>query len=101
MHGYRLISKASFLVNVIYILILMDAHQIEPILLLCAWLEEFDLAIAKCPEQTLIPYIAHAVQSELGLSFLQQDRLDHNIVGFRCSTVVVDQTSCLKKIQSC
>ena len=44
------------------ILILVDAHEVEPVLLLCSRLIELDLAISKCPEQAFISNIAHAIQ---------------------------------------
>ena len=62
------------------VLILMNTHKIEPVILLCTWLEEFDFSICKCSEKTLIPDIAHAIESELRVALLQQNRLDLNIV---------------------
>lgn len=52
-------------------LILMYAHDIKPVLLLCAWLKEFDFTVAERPEKTFISDIAHTIQSQLCLAFLQ------------------------------
>lgn len=52
------------------LLILMYAHQIEPIQLLHTRLKEFDTTIAERPVQPLIPNIAHTIQSELRLPLL-------------------------------
>lgn len=70
----------------------MDAHQVEPVLLLHARPEELDFAITKRAKQSFVPHIAHAVQRELRATLLQQHRLDENIVRLRCPTIVVDKT---------
>lgn len=43
------------------LLVLMYAHEIEPILFLSSWLKEFDLSVTECPEKTLIPNVTHAI----------------------------------------
>lgn len=43
------------------LLVLMNAHEVEPVFLLCARLEELDLSISECSEKTLVPHITHAV----------------------------------------
>ena len=53
------------------LLVLMDTHEVEPVVLLPAGLEEFDFVVTKCPEQSLISNIAHTIQSKFGLAFLQ------------------------------
>lgn len=79
----------------------MDTHQVEPVFLLRARLEELDLAVPKCPKQTLIPDIAHSVQGKLGAAFLQQYRLYSDVVRLGSSSVVIEQSSHLEYIQSC
>lgn len=51
-------------------LILMNAHEVKPVLLLCAGPEEFYFSISEGSVQPLIPHIAHTVQSKLGISLL-------------------------------
>lgn len=63
-----------------YSLILMDTHKIEPVLLLCAWLEKFDFLISEGSEQPFVPDVAHTIQSKFSVSFLHQNRLDLDIV---------------------
>lgn len=53
-----------------YLLILMDAHQIEPVLLLGARLEEFYLPIPESPKKTFVSYVTHAIECQFGVSFL-------------------------------
>ena len=43
------------------LLVLMDTYEIEPILSLCTWSEEFDLSSLKSPVKPLIPHIANAI----------------------------------------
>lgn len=78
----------------------MDAHQIKPVLLLGTRLKKLDLPVPKGPEKPFISDIAHTVKSEFGLSFLQQNRLHEDVVRFRSSTVVIDQSGYLQQIQS-
>lgn len=78
----------------------MNAHQIEPILLLGARLKKFDLPVPKGPEKPFVSNITHTVQREFGLSFLQENRLHEDIVRFRSSAVVIDQPRYLQQIQS-
>ncbi len=70
----------------------MHAHEIEPIFLLRAWLEEFDLAVAKRSEQTFVPYIAHAIKCKLRPTFLEQHRFNKDVVRLGCTSIVVDQS---------
>lgn len=81
------------------LLILVYAHEVEPVVFLCCRLEELDLAVTECPEKSFIPDIAHAVQGQLRVSFLQQYWLDLDVVGFRCASVVIDQTRNLQDIK--
>ena len=78
----------------------MNAHQIEPVLLLCPRLVELDFTVSESPEQALIPYVAHSIERKLCIAFLQQDRLYLDVVGFRGPSVVVDKSRCLEQIQS-
>lgn len=43
------------------LLILMDTDEIEPILFLCAWLEEFDISRFKGSMEPLISHVAQAI----------------------------------------
>lgn len=95
----RTVTEYILLHLVKNILVLMNAHQIEPILLLCARLKKLDLSISKSSKQALISNIAHAVQGEFRLSLLQQDWLDDNVVRFGSPSVVIEQTGNLKQIQ--
>ena len=72
------------------LLILVNTHEIEPIMFLCAWLVELGISILEGPVEPFIPHIAHAIKGQLGVSFLQQYRLDLNLVCFRDPSVVVD-----------
>lgn len=82
-----------------YLLILMNAHQIEPVLLLCTRLKKLDLSVSKGSKQAFISNIAHTIQGKLRLALLQQDWLDDNIIRFRGPSVVVEQTGNLEQIQ--
>lgn len=77
----------------------MDAHEVEPITLLGTGLEEPDLAISKGPEQALVTDVAHTIKSKLRATFLQEYRFDGNFVGFRHTTIIIDQSCHLKQIQ--
>lgn len=74
----------------------MHTHEVEPLIFLCAWLEELDVAIAKVSEQTLIADIAHTIQSEFSSTFLQQNRFDRDFVSLLMSPIVVDQSGYLE-----
>ncbi len=52
------------------LLVLMDADEIEPVLFLCTWLKELDLAIQEGVVKPLVPHIAYAIQSKLCVPFL-------------------------------
>jgi len=39
----------------------MYTHQVEPVVLLRAWLEEFDLSVSERPKEPLISDITHAI----------------------------------------
>lgn len=67
----RNVTKHTLLHLVKNILVLMNAHQIEPILLLCSRLKKLDLSISKSSKQALISNIAHTVQGEFCFSLLQ------------------------------
>lgn len=44
-----------------HLLVLMYTNEIEPILFLCAWLEEFDISRLKGSVEPLISHIAQAI----------------------------------------
>ena len=52
-------------------MVLMDGHQIKPVIFLHGRLEELDFAISKSPEKAFISDVTHTVQRQLGPSFLQ------------------------------
>lgn len=67
----------------------MDAHQVEPVLLLSSRLEKLDLSIPESSKQSFIPDITHPIQGKLSLSFLKENRFDHYVIGFRGPSIVV------------
>ncbi len=73
-----------------HVLILVNAHQVEPVHHLGARLKKFHLSVPKGPKKPLVSDIAHAVQSKLGLPLLQQYRLDNYVIGFWGPPVVVE-----------
>lgn len=68
----------------------MNAHEIEPVLFLGAWLEELDLSISKSSEKSLVPYVTHTIQRQFSLAFLQQYGLYEYIIRFRGPPIIVD-----------
>lgn len=52
------------------LLILMYAHEIEPVVLLHPRLEELDLAISERPKEPFVPHVAHAIQRKFGMTLL-------------------------------
>lgn len=80
-------------------MVLMDSEEVEERSLIIGWAVKCDMFVSECSEKTLIPYITDAVKRELGLSFLEQYRLDVNVVGFRVLAKVVHQASHLEKIE--
>ncbi len=78
------------------LLVLVDTHEVEPILLLCTRLVKLNLAVSEGSEQTFVSNVAHAIQSKFGLPLLQQDRLHLDVVGFGSSTVVIDEARYLE-----
>ena len=78
--------------------ILMYNHEIEPIALLLTWLKELHVAIAKLTEQPFISNIAQTKHGNLCAAFLEQHRLDFDIVIFGNSSKVVDKPSLLEDI---
>ena len=76
----------------------MDAHQVEPVVLLCTRLKELNLAISECPKKSLVSDVAHAVQCKLSLALLEKDGLDDDVVGFRGAAIVVDKTGNLQQV---
>ena len=81
------------------VLILMNAHQVEPILLLRTRSKELDLPVPERSEKSLISYITHTIQCQLGLPLLQQHRLYDDIVRFWSPSVVIDKSRYLQQIQ--
>ena len=82
-------------------LILVDTHEVEPVLLLHPGLVKFDFPISEGPKQALVPNVAHAIQCELRISFLKQYRFNLDIIRFGSSAIVVNQASSLQQVQSC
>ena len=76
----------------VIVLILVHGHEIEPVLLLRVWSEEFHFPVAKCPEEPLIPDIAHPVQCKLCVTFLEQDWFDCDVVRLGGSAVIVHKS---------
>ena len=74
----------------------MDAHQVEPILLLGPWLVELDFLIPKRSKEPLVSDVAHAVEGKLRLPLLDQHRLHLNVVRLGGAAIVVDQTGGLE-----
>lgn len=101
MHDWNTVRSRNEYQDTLDVLVLMDTHQIKPIFLLRARLKELNLTIPKCPKQTLVPDIAHAVQGKLGAAFLQEYRFYSDVVRFGSSSVVIQQSSYLEYIQSC
>jgi hypothetical protein len=62
------------------ILILVYAHQVEPLVFLRTGLEEFDFPISKRSKQTFVTDVAHTIQSEFGTAFLEKNWLNFNLV---------------------
>ena len=81
------------------LLILMYTHKVEPIALLRAGLEEFDLAISESSKETLVTNVAHTIQSEFGAALLKKYRLDSNLICLGHTTVVIHQSCNLKQVQ--
>jgi hypothetical protein len=67
----------------------MHAHEIEPVILLSTRLKELHVAVTERAEEPLISDIAHAIQSKLGVAFLEKDWLYGNAIRFGCSSVVI------------
>jgi hypothetical protein len=78
------------------LLILMHAHQIEPVSFLHTWkitrLEELHVPITEGSEEAFIPDIAHAIECKLSTPLLQQYGLDLDLVTFWSLAVIVQQT---------
>jgi hypothetical protein len=81
-------------------MVLMHTCEVEPLVLVQAGLEELHIAVAKRAEEALVANIAHAVQGKLGGSFLQEYRLDLDVVGFWRSAVVVQEARHLQDVES-
>jgi hypothetical protein len=62
------------------VLVLVDAHEVEPVCLLSAGLKESDVFISESTEQPLVSNITHTVESELSATFLEKDGLDKDVV---------------------
>jgi hypothetical protein len=95
---FSLMIEAWSLMN--GLLILVDAYEIKPVTLLCAGLEELDLAISKGPEEALVTDITHSIQRELRATFLEQYRLDNDSIHLWHTAIVVDESGNLKQVQS-
>jgi hypothetical protein len=71
------------------VLVLMNSHEIEPIIRLHIWPKELDLAIPKGPKEPLVSHIAHPIQRQLGVSLLQQHRFDGDVVRLRGTAIII------------
>jgi len=52
------------------LLILVNAHDVEPVRFLGSRLEDLHIAVPESSEQPLISHVAHSIERELGLSLL-------------------------------
>ena len=84
----------------VLVVVLMDAHDVEPVVFLRAGLEEFDFAVAEGVVEALIADVAHTVECELRVAFLEEHGFDDDIVGFWGASVVVDETGHLEDVES-
>ncbi len=80
-------------------LVLMHAHQIEPITLLQVRLKELDLAVPECAKQALVSDIAEAIQRELRAALLEEHWLHGDVVRLGRAPVVVDKPGDLQQVQ--
>lgn len=70
MHGYLVKIRLSQRAIVADLLVLVNAHDVEPVRFLGSRLKELHLAIPESSEQPLVPNVAHSIERELGLSLL-------------------------------
>ena len=73
------------------LLVLMDAHKVEPVMLLSTSLEKLKLPISESSEQPFISDIAHSVESKFGLSLLKQNWFNQYVIGFGSSSIVINE----------
>jgi hypothetical protein len=81
-------------------MVLVHTGKVEPLVFVYVWLEELHIAVAECAEESFIADIAHAIECKLCGTFLKQDRLDLDVVGFRRSAVVVQEARHLQDVES-
>ncbi len=70
MHDYLVKIHLSERAIIADLLVLVNAHDVEPVRFLGSRLEELHLAITESSEQPLVSNIAHSIERELGLSLL-------------------------------
>lgn len=70
----------------------MDTHQVKPVLLLSSRLEKLDFSIPESPKKPLISDVAHAIKSKFGMSLLKENWLDQYVIGFRCPSIIIDES---------
>jgi len=63
-------SILQFEARIIDLLVLVNAHYVEPVRFLGPRLEELDFTISESSKQPLISDIAHPIKRELSLPFL-------------------------------
>lgn len=80
------------------LLVLVHAHEIEPLIFVRTRLEELDVSVTKCAKQPLVSHIAHAIEGKLRAPFLKENRLYGNAVRLGRSSVVVDQARHLQEV---
>lgn len=70
--------------------ILMHGQEVKEFASCGGWSVECDFLVSKRAEKTFIANITEAIQGQLGLSLLQQHRLDMNVMGLGNPTKIVD-----------
>jgi hypothetical protein len=78
----------------------MHACEVEPLVLVNVWLEELHIAVTECSEEAFVTDVTHAVKCKFCGAFLEKNRLDLNVVGFRRSAVVVQEARHLQDVES-
>ena len=81
------------------LLVLMYTHQVEPLVLLDLGAKKLDFAVAEGAEEALVTDVGETIESELGASFLEENRGDGDVVVFRCAAEVVYKTCCREEIE--
>jgi hypothetical protein len=71
------------------VLILVYAHQVEPLVFLRTRLEELDFSISKRSKQSFVTDVTQTIQSEFGPAFLKKHWLDFDSVRLWSPAIVV------------